>query len=192
MSSFEFVLSLLGLMLGFSLAELLGGLLRVLRARARTRIGMLTPALALFVALDLTSFWANAWSARELIAPSYGLLVFGLLVSGLYFLAAASVFPQEPKAGESLDDHYYRRRRLILAGVGLCNVPVIAALVATGSPQVTSPLAIATHSAYYLMLLLAAWPRARLLNLAALAGLIALYLYYAVATFLITPVPTGG
>lgn len=192
MSSFEFVLSLLGLMLGFSLAELLGGLLRVLRARARTRIGLLTPALALFVALDLTSFWANAWDVRQLIAPSYGLLVFGLLVSAVYFLAAASVFPKEPKPGESLDDHYYRYRRPILAGVGLCNAVVLLMLGATSSAQALSPLAIATHSAYYAFLLLAAWPRARLLNLFALAGLIALYLYFAVLTLLLVPVPPAG
>lgn len=191
MSSFEFVLSLLGLLLGFSLAELLGGFLRALRARERNAIGALTPALALFVALDLTSFWANAWDVRGLIAPSYGLLVFGLLVSGIYFLAAASVFPLEPKAGESLDDHFYRTRRPILAGVGLCNAVVLAVLAAAGSVQALSPLAIATHGAYYLFLLLAAWPRLRLLNLAALAGLIGLYLYFAVATLLLVPVPAA-
>ncbi len=69
MSDFEFVFSLLGLLLGFSLVEVLGGLARLIEAQlravklgaagqaeARFRAGWLTPLLGLFVMLDLISF----------------------------------------------------------------------------------------------------------------------------------------
>lgn len=42
-SAFEFVFSLLGLLLGFSLIEVLGGLSKALKARKSVRIGWLTP-----------------------------------------------------------------------------------------------------------------------------------------------------
>lgn len=81
MSNFEFVFSLFGLLLGFSLVEVLGGLGRTLKAArpsrtpggAATRIavGSLTPMLGLVVMLDLVSFWKLAWNMRDVIPPSF-------------------------------------------------------------------------------------------------------------------------
>ena len=71
MSDFEFIFALFGLLLGLSLAEVLGGLARAIENRLRpsspARIGLLTPLLGAFVILDLLSFWQAAWVVRETV-----------------------------------------------------------------------------------------------------------------------------
>lgn len=61
MSNFDFVFTLFGLLLGLSLAEVLGGFGRALQKRRKVRIGWLTPLLGLVVLLDVSSFWLVAW-----------------------------------------------------------------------------------------------------------------------------------
>jgi hypothetical protein len=182
MSEFEFVFSLFGLMLGFSLAELLSGLVRAVRARRTVRLGWLTPLLALFVMLDLTSFWANAFDNRELIPARYGILVLGLLATGLYYFAASLVFPDASEEASDLDAHFYRHRRTVLILAGLCNGLVLIALALVGAGEATHPVMLAIHGFYYLMILLAAWPRRPWLNAIALALLILLYAWVALMT----------
>ena len=78
MSDFEFVFALYSLLLGLSMVELLGGLGRAIEVRfaaeaaadaeagkGKFAIGWLTPLLAVFVMLDLLSFWRAAWVAKE-------------------------------------------------------------------------------------------------------------------------------
>jgi hypothetical protein len=192
MSDFEFVFSLFGLMLGFSLAELLGGLVRSLKARPAVRLGWLTPLLALFVMLDLTSFWANAFDNRDLIPARYGILVLGLLASGLYYFAASMVFPETPRDSADLDAHFYARRRAVLIVVGLSNGLVLVALALVGAAEATHPMMLAIHGVYYLMILLAAGPRIPWLNGLALAALIALYAYVALMTLAPRPGPADA
>jgi hypothetical protein len=188
-SDFEFVFSLFGLMLGFSLAEVLGGLIRTVKARRHVRLGWLTPMLAVFVMLDVTSFWANAWSNREAIPATYGFLVLGLVATGLYYFSASLLFPERPEECADLDDHFYQRRRQILAGVAICNLMVIAGMLAVRSPEVTQVAALITHGIYFSMIALAALPRQRPLNIAALAVLILLYLLFAAVTLYLGPPP---
>ena len=130
MSAFEFVFSLVGLLLGLSLAELLGGLAKAIKARrhaARTGaepllLGHLVPMLAIFLMLDIAGFWTYAWTVRDLIPPTYVTLVFGLMVIGLYYLAASWVFPDDLADRRELDDHYFEQKRPIFAVVILCNL----------------------------------------------------------------------
>lgn len=188
MNAFEFVFTLFGLLLGFSLAEVLGGLVRTLKARHEVRLGWLTPLLAAFVMLDLTSFWANGWAMRDSIPATYGTLVLGLIASSLYFVAASLVFPDRPEACADLDDHYYARRRAVLGGVALCNFAVLVAMAAYVPAMATSAPALATHLIYYAALATAAFARPRALNIAALAVLLVLYGFYVVMTL---AVPAG-
>lgn len=66
MEPFELVFATLGLLLGLTITEVLGGFARVLKLkrseRAMVRVGWLTPLLGLFVILDLTTFWSLAWA----------------------------------------------------------------------------------------------------------------------------------
>jgi len=121
MSWFEFVFSLFGLLIGFSLVEVLGGFAKVLEARFRpkgdlaepVRLGWLTPLLGIYVLMDVTSFWAAAWNAREQLPESAPVLFAGLVFGGCYYLAAHAVFPSEPSQHSDLDSHYFRVRRWI-------------------------------------------------------------------------------
>ncbi len=121
MSDFEFVFALYSLLLGLSMVELLGGLGRALEARfaaeesrEKFAIGWLTPLLAIFVMLDLLSFWQAAWTLRNTIAVSGTALMAVAGFASLYFLAARLVFPSNPDGFTDLDTHYYRVRRVVL------------------------------------------------------------------------------
>lgn len=128
MSPFEFVFSLFGLLLGLSLAEVLGGFVRAVNARGETRVGWLTPMLGTIVMLDLTTFWSVAWLVRDRVPPSLLTLVIGLLITGIYYFAASLVFPREPGGQVDLDYHYMSHRREVLAAVIISNAVVFVAL----------------------------------------------------------------
>lgn len=118
MNDFEFIFALFGLLLGLSLAEVLGGLARVIEARLRPgadlRIGWLTPLLAAFVLLDLLSFWHAAWVGRATAFVSGHSLLAVTAFASAYYLAAALVFPREAGASPDLDDHFFRVRRVVI------------------------------------------------------------------------------
>ena len=122
MTPFEFDFTLFGLVLGFSLVEVLGGLARALNARIQRPLGLLTPLLALFVLLDITGFWSIAWRMRDVIPPYYAVLVVGLAITGLYYVAASLVFPSAEGEAESLDAHYFRVKSKVFAIVLACQL----------------------------------------------------------------------
>lgn len=122
MTSFEFVFSLFGLMLGLSLVEVVTGFARTMAVRERVRIGWLTPLLGILVMIDLTSFWRAAWRARELIPADFAVLLAALAFTATYYFAAALVFPRQPERWKDLDGHYFRNRRMVLGIVLSANV----------------------------------------------------------------------
>lgn len=65
MDQFSFYFSFLGLLLGLSVVEAANGLANAIANRRKTTMGILTPLLALFVLLDILSFWLIAWVNRE-------------------------------------------------------------------------------------------------------------------------------
>jgi hypothetical protein len=96
----------------------LGGLARTLEARLRLgqsyRVGWLTPLLALFVMLDLMTFWLAAWRLREGLVVSGATLTAGLAFAGSYYLAAHLVFPPRDVDAPDLDAHYFRVKTWVL------------------------------------------------------------------------------
>ncbi|SFS84498.1 hypothetical protein [Brevundimonas viscosa] len=118
MSDFEFTFALFGLLLGLSLAEVLGGLARALEARLRIgkafRIGWLTPLLGAFVVLDLLSFWQAAWVSRDVIDVTGFVLMAVTVFAGSYYLASSLVFPRSLEDAVDLDVHFFRVRRIVI------------------------------------------------------------------------------
>ena len=121
MTGFEFVFVLYSLVLGLSLVAVLTGLGRALELRLgsedgdeRFRIGWLTPLLAVFVMLDLLSFWLFAWTVRDHAAVSPRMLLAVMAFASAYFMAATLVFPTEPDRFADLDQHFFRVRRIVL------------------------------------------------------------------------------
>lgn len=180
MSDFEFVFSLFALLLGLALAEVLGGLGTAIQARKTVRIGWLTPLLGLIVALDLTSFWIAAWDIRDSIPTHYLSLMCGLVVTGLYYLVARLVFPNDIAEWPDYDSYYFAHKKLVFGGILLCNLLAMAGQIATGYRPFGSALSAAGTTIFFALLLIAIWLPGRGANLVLLALLAALYPLFAV------------
>lgn len=135
MSGFEFFFSLYGLVLGLSVVEIVSGFARLARDRQGVRVGWLLPSLAVLMLLDLANFWMSAFLRLQDYKPSSGLLVIGLLISSLYYVAASAVFPRDFRAEPDFDAAYMRNRRLVLGIMvmaGILAFEVLPSLTAAG------------------------------------------------------------
>lgn len=143
MSAFEFFFSFYGLLLGLSVAELVGGFARVLHERQRVRFGWLTPLLAVFVAMDVATFWSQAWVIFRDAPFNLSLLFLGLVVAATFYVAASVTFPRVTAEGVvdriDLDEHFWAHRRLVFTCVMVANA--IVALVFTGLAAVNTGFA---------------------------------------------------
>ena len=178
MSAFEFVFSLFGLLLGFSLVEVLSGLVRTVKLRDRVRIGWLTPLLGLFVLVDLTSFWNIAWRGREDIPANYAMLLLGLFVTGLYYFSASMVFPDKPEEWPDFDAWAARHKRQVMAGILACNLIVTAAILLP-RPEFWTFAVLAQNAVLLAMMAIAAIARPRWLTGTMLGGMLAFYFWFA-------------
>jgi hypothetical protein len=176
MTPFEFVFSLFALLLGLSLAEVLGGLARTLKQRRQVRLGLLTPLLGLLVMLDLTSSWALAYSLRASIQANFLTLVIGLFVTGLYFLAATLVFPDDAAKWPDLDVYYFEHKRQVLGGMLASRVLARIAQFALGAAGWNYFPAFA---AFVLLALTAMFARSKAANLVVLIVFLLLYPLFA-------------
>jgi hypothetical protein len=70
--------------------------------------------LALFVLLDLISFWQAAWTSRDALAVSGHALMAIISFTGAYYLAASLVFPRDADASPDHDAHFFRVRRIVI------------------------------------------------------------------------------
>lgn len=186
MNDFSFLFALYSLMLGLSIVELLGGLGRVMEVRLtadrdavdRVVVGWLTPLLAVFVMLDLVSFWMAAWTVRDMVAVR-GPLVLGLVVfASLYFLAARLVFPSTVTATSNLDTHYFRVHRTVLTLLLLLMLAQLAFY--TRLPALAAvmyhPLVWATSALFVVLIIAAIWTKGRMWSTIILALMVARYL----------------
>jgi len=140
MSDFEFFFSFYGLLLGLSVAELTGGFARLLHERHRVRFGWLTPLLALFVALDLATFWNQAWRFFRDAPFNPALLLVGLVIAATFYVAASVTFPRVTAEGVEtridLDAHFWAHRRVVFGCVLAANAMVwgLLGLLALADP----------------------------------------------------------
>jgi len=188
-TGFEFLFSLYGLLLGFSLVVVLGGMARTFEAwiepaaqaggEAAAPRGYLAPLLGLFVMLDLLSFWAAAWVVRDLMSVSGRTLMAVLLFSSSYYLAAHLVFPREAQSYRNLDSHYFHVRRLVIGILlGLLAVQIIFYAFEPGMRDwITRPMSILFTAILAVLMLALMVVRGVKANAAILLLLLARYLW---------------
>jgi hypothetical protein len=181
--SFNFVFSLFGLLLGFALAEVFGGFGRALQSRRKIRIGWQSPLLGLIVAFDLTSFWAIAWAFRDRVVVHIFVLFCGLAVTGLYYLAARLVFPDDPGEWPDYDVYYSAHKQYVLGGVVACNAIAQAAQIALGFDPFAGTYGKATAVLFYAPIVAAMWVRPKAANLALLAFILVQYPVFSLVEF---------
>jgi hypothetical protein len=128
MSTFEFFFSFYGLLLGLCVAELVGGFARILHERERVRFGWLTPMLAAFVALDVSTFWNQAWVIFRGAPFNQALLIGGLVIAATFYIAASITFPRVSAEGShgriDLDTHFWAHRSMVFGCIMTANLIV--------------------------------------------------------------------
>ena len=175
MTVFEMVFSLVVLVLGLSLVEVLSGLARALHSRSEVHIGWLTPLLGVWVIGDVATFWGIAWEVRELLSSVWPSLGAGVVLTCVYYVAASMVFPRDVVAEPDLDAHFFDKKRAVIGLVLSCNLAVWTLALASGASW---SVEIATINALYLFGGLAAmFVRGPIANAAALGLLIALLVW---------------
>jgi uncharacterized membrane protein len=181
MDDFEFMFALYGLMLGLSIAEVLSGLARSIEDKLHTRpdlrIGWLTPLLAVFVLLDLLSFWNAAWTVRPLVRVSGESLLLVTIFAGAYYMAARLVFPRDLAGVTDLDQHFFRIRRIVLGilfALLLVQLTYYASIPAI-RPRLMTPVPLTMTVVLVALMLLAMAVRGRRLAAMIMAALVARY-----------------
>lgn len=112
----------------------MAGFARMLHERRRIRFGWLTPMLATFVAIDIATFWNQAWVIFRGAPYNFTLLLVGLAVAAVFYVAASVTFPRiAADGGEEridLDEHFWAQRGLVFGCILLANLIVVALFTA--------------------------------------------------------------
>lgn len=175
MSSFEFVFSLFGLVLGLSIAEVLAGFARTVQVRKRVRIGWLTPLLGLVLMIDLVSFWTGAWRERDALRVALEPMLFATLIAGIYYVASRLVFPEDQDAWPVLDAWFMDQKGLVVGAVLGCNLLALAGVYVLHGSAALSTGRFAGNAIVAVVTLLLIFTRNRRLSLALLLAMVALY-----------------
>ena len=136
----------------------------------------MTPLLAAFLLLDISSFWVQAWRIREHVIITYPAIFLGLGVALAYYISAALVFPRELSEWTDLDEHYAAHKRQVLAGVLCANVVVTALSIALRSEVTMTDLLTLEYFLYFLPLIALVFTRWKRVDAGLLLALIAYYI----------------
>jgi hypothetical protein len=112
---FSFFFAFYGLILGLAVTELLGGFARLVRARALKQLEPQTALIALLTFIVICATWVDAWSSLQAITLSFNALAAPILLATFYYLAAAVVFPTDPKDFPQIGSYFAERKRFVVA-----------------------------------------------------------------------------
>ena len=137
MTGFDLIVRLFALVLGFSIAEDLGGFARTLRVKLglthvpaeATHVGLLVPLLGLLVVMDQMSFWLAFYVLQANIPLSFATMLTVLFLVGGFYLVSTLVFPAHPERWPEFDEHYFRVKSAVIGGL----LAVYLALIAFGT-----------------------------------------------------------
>ncbi len=174
MSDFEYFFSFFGLLLGLTVTEVASKFADAIESRKTRPLGLLTPLLACFVLLDITSFWLWIWSARDVIAIQWSTVFVALVIAITYYLCAALTFPRSSVV-RTLDEHYWAYKRYIVSGILLVNLVLVGGALFQELPQPDDFWFFAWQILYYAPLTVLCLSRRRTLDIAMLS--LAIFVY---------------
>ena len=176
MDDFSFFFTFFSLLLGLVVAEIASKFADAIDAHPRRPLGIVTPLLATFFLFDIGSFWLWTWTLRHHVVVSWELIFLSLIVAMAYYLSGALVFPREPHDWDSLDHHYWQRKRHVLAGLLVANL-VLLTLVCAGlkMPELSDGWFFFWQLTYYIPIAILWFSRSRRLDIAILVFLIVQY-----------------
>ena len=175
MTEFEFFFAFFGLIFGLIVAEVAIKFADAIDGHAHRPVGILAPMLAVFVLCDVTSFWIFVWSIRDAVYISFATVIATLAVAMAYFLSAALTFPRGDKGWATLDEHYWARRRYVLAGIRLASLLLVGFQLTRVLPRLDDFWFFFWQVAYYGPIAALWFSRNRRVNIAALAVLVCYY-----------------
>jgi hypothetical protein len=114
MDQFSFFFAFYGLILGLAVAELLGGFAGMVRAHALKRLDAQTALAALLTFVLIVATWVDTFSMDRGITLSFSDLWPPILLSTFYYLAAAVIFPRDPRQFSHLRAYWAARRQFIV------------------------------------------------------------------------------
>lgn len=175
MSQFEFFMTFYSLLVGLAVAELLLGFMNLLRHRQRPKLGLLTPLLGALVFLQLMALFIDAWISLKTVQISMTGLAIPTLIGVATFAASVLVVPRDIEEWPSLDDYFYRNRRIVLGLLTAVNLLILVHESSGVKPGQLAPYLLVNLTGFSL-LAIAIVARRRLIVTAALIALICLYL----------------
>jgi len=107
MAVFEFVMVAVSIIIGLAIAEVLMGVLEILRAKAFDRTYWIHTAWVIQVFVLTIQHWASQWGLRNFDSWNYATLSMALAPTVMIFLAAGLIFP---KGEVGLRDYYFAQR----------------------------------------------------------------------------------
>jgi len=117
MSNFEFVFSLLVILLGLGLGQALGGLASAVKRRPGLKIGWGTGLLATWVMTETVIFWEIIWRTRDTLPDRSAALFSGFGITALYYFAGALVFPDDLDRRSTLDDYFMEEKAKVIGAI---------------------------------------------------------------------------
>ncbi len=182
MSAFEFLFSFYGLLLGLTLVEVVSGFSRALDARKERPLGVILPLLTGVMIMDIATQWGSAWRDFREVEFSFRYLVAALFMTLAYYFSATQLFPRERSAVESLDEHFFAHRAMILGGVLFANVLVtydaMSKEFATGGADDAFWIRIAANAFWFATVIAALVAKSRTVVVIALAANLVFITYW--------------
>lgn len=175
MTIFDHTFSLIALILGLALVEVLSSFVRALRNRHNTPVGWLTPMLAVFVIGDVTTYWGILWEVRLLLPSVWPTLGLGVFLSSIYYSAASLVFPAKDADWTNLDAYFMRIKRIVFGLILGCFFVVLTVEIAVG--RSFDQATIVEDAAYIFFLIFTAFVPWKFANVIGLLGLLAVVLF---------------
>jgi hypothetical protein len=182
MSGFEIYFSFYGLLLGLSVAQVANGIGHAVVTRKTTTLGLFTPLLAVFILLDIASFWVWAWMSRDVIQVNYASINLGLIVALAYYIATVLLFPLASGVWDKLDEHYWNNKRFVISGVMVANAIVVGHGIVTRPELLSLPRFWLLQPLYWLPLGIMLFSHRRPVDLICLAILIVGYVVTSVTS----------